>query len=158
MVTKRLVFTVLLAMAVAVGCTTLYPPAPPGQGVCDQNPEAVLCKAFVYLKITPEQANDMLLDASLISIWQKWMQAADLRKAIDKVELFFNDNPTLSLNTLIKYVVQQSNVDPALALLMSRRLANFQNIPQLSDLVLDPVSRGMITKHFANQREQLSWF
>lgn len=156
MVTKRFILTVVLAMI--IGCTTLYPPVPPGQGICDKNPEAVLCKAFAYLKITPEQANDMLLDASLISIWQKWMKKDDLIKAVDKVELFFNDNPTLSLNTLIKYVVQQSNIDPALALLLSRRLANFQNIPQISDMVLDPVSRGMITKHLANQKEQLSWF
>lgn len=154
---KKFTF-IMIIVGLIVGCATLYPPAPTGQGVCDKNPEAVLCKAFVYLKTTPEQANDMLLDASLVSIWQKWMKADGLRKAVGKVELFFNENPTLSLNTLIKYVVHQSNVDPALALLLSRRLANFQNIPHISDLVLDPVSRGMITQHLANQREQLSWF
>lgn len=153
---KKLLIMLLCLFPIA--CATIYPPAPPGMGVCDKNPDAVLCKAFAYIQISPEQANDMLLDASLVSVWQKWMKADELEKSINKVEKWFNENPEVSLETVIKYVVKESEVDPALALLLSRRLEKLVAIPEISFLVLDPVSRQMILDHFANQREQLSWF
>lgn len=154
---KKYLMLLIAIMIVSYGCA-LYPPPPPGEGVCDKAPQAVLCKAFVYTQMTPEQANDLLLDASAISVWRKWMDKDKLTAALDKVEKFFNDNPQISLDTLIKYAVKESNVDPALASLLSRRLSRLQNIPQISQMVLDPASRTMITDHFKNQREQLTWF
>jgi hypothetical protein len=154
---KYLFIAVIILIVGTIGCA-LYPPPPAGEGVCDKAPKAVLCQAFAYTQITPEQANDFLLDASAISVWRKWMDKEKLLAALDKVEKFFNDNPSISLDTLIKYAVKESNVDPAMASLLSRRLARLQNIPQISQMVLDPDSRQMIVGHFENQREQLTWF
>lgn len=151
-----IVMMTLIAFSVS-GCA-LYPPAPPGEGVCDKAPKAVLCQALAYTQTTPEQANDILLDASAISVWRKWMDKEKLLKSVGKVEKFFDDNPQISLDTLIKYAVKESNVDPALASILSRRLAGLQNIPQISKMALDTDSRQMITEHFKSQREQLTWF
>lgn len=153
---KKLV--VLLCVALLAGCATfdvIYPP--PTTSICVANPDAILCRALAYLKLTPEQANDMLLDASLVPIISKVVKAEELKQAVWKVKRFVIENE-ISLNGVIKYVVKESEIDPALALLLSRRLVKFQNIPELGDLVFDPVSREMLIEHLINQEEQLSWF
>lgn len=152
-------YIALIMCLVFAGCATLYPPELPEQNPCTVavEPVPVLCKVFAYLQITPAQANDMLLDASLVGIWSKVTKAPEIQAAIDKVEMFLNNNE-VGLNGLIKYVVKEAEIDPALALLLSRRLSRFQNIPELGDLVLDTTSRAMVFDHLQNQKEQLSWF
>ena len=154
---KKLVAVVLTAFIMSVSCVNLYPPAPAGQGVCDVSPQVVLCKIFSKVGITAEQADDMLLDATLVPVAAKLMKAEEIRNAIDKVSSWVDKNE-LTMNGLIKYVVKEADIDPALAMLLSRRLVKLKDVPELGDLILDPVSVEMIKAHLAKQKEQFSWF
>jgi hypothetical protein len=149
-----IVFVCILAL---VGCTTLYPVAPAGQGACEKTPDAVLCKIFAKVGMTAEQTDSMLLDATLVPVAAKVMDAKELRSAIDKVSTWV-DTHEITMNTLIKYLVTEAELDPALAMLLSRRLVNLTNVPDLGSLYFDPVSVEMVKAHLRHQKEQFSWF
>lgn len=152
-----LVFACIFAL---VGCETMpsiYPPAPSGQGVCEKTPDAVLCRIFAKVGMTAEQTDSMLLDATLVPVAAKLMEAKDLRGAIDKVYAWV-DTHEITMNTLIKYLVTEAGIDPALAMLLSRRLVVLQNVPDLGGLYFDQASVAMVKAHLAHQKEQFSWF
>lgn len=99
----------------------------------------------------------MLLDATLVPVAARLMKADELRAAIDKASAWV-DTHEFTMNTLIKYLVKEAEIDPALALLLSRRLVNLQNIPDLGDQYFDPDSVAMVKAHLRHQKEQFSWF
>ena len=148
----------LLAIAVLIsGCATLYPP--PIAPLCGR-PEAagsVLCAIGAKIGTTPEQMDTMLLDASLIGIGTKVTTGAELKSAVAKVQKYVADTPTLSVNLVITYLVKEAKIDPALALLLSRRLV-FLQVPGLEVQTLTPFDVGLIKGHLANQMEQLNFF
>lgn len=151
------IIALLAIVALMTGCATMYPPPP--APVCAQ-PDAtgsVLCAIGLKINTTPEQMDTMLLDASLIGIGTKVTTGAELEKAIGKVQKYVNDTPTLSVNLIVKYLVKEAQIDPALALLLSRRLV-FLQVPQLDLKTLTPFDVQLVKKHLVNQMEQLSIF
>ena len=149
---------ILLAVAALLtGCATMYPT--PTAPLCGK-PEAVgsvICAIGAKIGTTPEQMDTMLLDASLIGIGTKVTTGAELEKAIGKVQKYVNDTPTLSINLVIGYLVKEAKIDPALALLLSRRLV-FLQVPTLDVKTLTPFDVSLIKGHLENQMEQLSIF
>ena len=150
-------FIMMAVAALLTGCATMYPT--PTAPLCGK-PEAagsVICAIGAKIGTTPEQMDTMLLDASLIGIGTKVTTGAELEKAIAKVQKYVNDTPTLSINLVIGYLVKEAKIDPALALLLSRRLV-FLQVPVLDVKTLTPFDIALIKGHLENQMEQLSIF
>lgn len=151
-------FIALLAMAALIaGCATMYPT--PTAPLCDK-PEAagsVLCAIGAKIGTAPEQMDTLLLDASLIGIATKVTTGDELRNAIGKVQKYVTDTPTLSINLIIGYLVKEAKIDPALALLLSRRLV-FLQVPVLDIQTLTPFDVALVKVHLEHQMEQLDIF
>ena len=153
---KRIIALLAIAGMMA-GCATMYPT--PTAPLCGK-PEAtgsVLCAIGAKIGTTPEQMDIMLLDASLIGIGTKVTTGTELRAAIGKVQKYVTDTPTLSINLIIGYLVKEAKIDPALALLLSRRLV-FLQVPTLDIKTLTPFDIALIKGHLENQMEQLDFF
>ena len=123
-------------------------------------PEAansVICAIGAKIGTTPEQMDSLLLDASLIGITTKVTTGAELEKAVAKVQKYVADTPTLNINLIIGYLVKEAKIDPALALLLSRRLV-FLQVPVLDVKTLTPFDIALVKAHLENQMEQLSIF
>jgi hypothetical protein len=153
---KRAIALLAIATLVA-GCATMYPtpPAP----LCGK-PEAagsVLCAIGAKIGTTPEQMDTMLLDASLVGIGAKITTGGEMKAAVAKVQKYVDGTPTLSINLVIGYLVKEAKIDPALALLLSRRLV-FLQVPTLDVQTLTPFDVQLIKGHLAHQMEQLSIF
>lgn len=154
--------SIILIVAMLAGCqwgNIIYPA--PVTSVCTQ-PEAqgsVICQIATYLKTTPEQLNDALLDASLVGIWTKLISATDLRAAVSKVRQYTAMTDNLTMDMLIRYITKESETDPALALLLSRRLKTL-NVTQgaLNLKIFKPFDKGLVVKALDSQTEQLTWF
>jgi hypothetical protein len=150
------VFAVFLVMVMS-GCATVYPP--PAAPVCAA-PEAagsVLCATAARIGISPEQIDAMFLDAALVGIGTKMIQAADLRRAIDKAKVWVAERDILSIDGLVRYLVTESAVDPALALLLSRRLGLI-NLPDLGVRPVTAYDKSLILAGLDHQLEQLKYF
>ena len=151
-------FLALLAIAaLLIGCATLYPT--PTAPLCGK-PEAagsVICAIGAKIGTTPEQMDTMLLDASLIGITTKVTTGTELKAAVAKVQKYVDQTPTLSVNIIIGYLVREAQLDPALALLLSRRLV-FLQVPVLDVKALTPFDVGLVKAHLAHQMNQLSIF
>jgi hypothetical protein len=153
---KRLI-ALLAIILIMTGCATLYPTPPAPLCAKPEAAGSVFCAIGVKIGITPEQMNDMLLDASLIGIGTKVTTGAELKLAVGKVQKYVTSTPTLSVNLIIGYLVKEAKIDPALALLLSRRLV-FLQVPGLEMQALTPFDKGLVEKHLANQLEQLNFF
>ena len=152
---KSLIVALMLAMV--AGCASLYPA--PTAPVCGM-PEAagsVICAIGAKIGQTPEQMNDMLLDASLIGIGTKVTTGQQMKDAVAKVQKWVTDRQILTVKGIILYLVEEAKIDPALALLLSRRLV-FLQVPGLETQALTAFDRSLVDKHLANQMEQLSFF
>ena len=150
-------FIALLAMVALIGCATIYPE--PIEPLCAK-PEAagsVICAIGAKIGTAPEQMDTMLLDASLVGIATKVTTGAELRSAIGKVQKYVNDTPTLSVNLIIGYLVKEAKIDPALALLLSRRLV-FLQVPVLDIKTLTPFDIQLVKSHLEHQMSQLDIF
>jgi hypothetical protein len=119
--------------------------------------EAAASAPGAKIGTTPEQMDTMLLDASLIGITTKVTTGDELKAAVGKVQKYVTDTPALSINLIIGYLVKEAKIDPALALLLSRRLV-FLQVPVLDVKTLTPFDVGLIKGHLANQLEQLDFF
>ena len=153
---KRL-FALLIVAVLVAGCATMYPT--PTDPLCGK-PEAagsVLCAIGARINTTPEQMDTMLLDASLVGIGTKVTTGAEMKAAVAKVQKYVNDTPVLSVNLVIGYLVKEAKIDPALALLLSRRLV-FLQVPVLDAKTLTPFDVSLIKGHLAHQLEQLNFF
>ena len=153
---KRFI-TLLAVAALLTGCATMYPT--PTVPLCGK-PEAVgsvICAIGAKIGTTPEQMDTMLLDASLIGITTKVTTGAELEAAVAKVQKYVDQTPTLSINLVIGYLVKEAKIDPALALLLSRRLV-FLQVPTFDVKTLTPFDIALIKGHLENQMEQLSIF
>ena len=153
---KKLI-AILLVVGLLAGCAGMYPA--PEAPVCG-TPEAtssVICAIGAKIGQTPEQMNDMLLDASLIGIGTKVTTGPQLKDAVIKVQKWVTDKQILTVKGIVAYLVSEAKIDPALALLLSRRLV-FLQVPGLETQTLTPFDRGLVDKHLANQLEQLNFF
>ena len=148
----------VMAMAVfGVGCGKMYPP--PATPVCAAPGASgsVICATAARLNTTPEQIDTMFLDAALVGIGTKVIQAPALRAAVTKSIGWVDKNPALTIDALVKYLVKESDVDPALALLLSRRLGVI-NLPDLGVRPVTAYDVTLIRAGLNHQLEQLSWF
>lgn len=151
---KTLIVTVCILLL--AGCASIY--QPPAAPVC-ASPLAqgsVICAIAARLGTTPEQIDAMFLDASLVGIGTKVIKAEDLRKAVLETKLWV-DQHEFTVDALIKYLVKQAEVDPSLALLLSRRLGMI-NLPDLGQVQVTAYDKGLVLAGLNHQLEQLSWF
>lgn len=156
---KHIKFVGLLVMGALFfsGCASVYPP--PGNPVCAA-PEAVgsvICATAARVGMTPEQIDAAFLDAALVGIGTKVVKADDLRKAVDKTRVWVVERDILTIDGLVKYLVKEAEIDPALALLLSRRLGLI-NLPDLGIKPVTAYDKGLIVAGLDHQLEQLSWF
>jgi hypothetical protein len=122
----------IVVMLTISGCATLY--APPSDPLCGR-PEyagSVICAIGAKVNMSPEQMDGMLLDATLLPVAVKQVQAADMKKAIAKVRKWVVEKDVLTMEGISAYLYEQAAIDPALGLLISRRLPMFANVPDLS--------------------------
>ena len=153
---KRMaVFGILLLMI--AGCSKIY--TPPATPVCAA-PEAkgsILCAVAQKLNTSPEQLDSAFLDAALVGIGTKLISAAELKAAVGKAQAWVAKQSTFSIDLLTKYLVKESTVDPALALLLSRRLGVL-NVPDLGVKPLTPYDVALVQAGLQHQMDQLGWF
>jgi hypothetical protein len=151
---STLLLCALLMMLTA--CSAYQKPAEP---ICSKQEygDSVICAIGAKIGTTPEQMDTMLLDASLVGIATKVTTGTELKAAVAKVQKYVNDTPVLSINLVIGYLVKEAQVDPALALLLSRRLV-FLQVPTLDIKTLTPIDVSLIKRHLENQMEQLNFF
>lgn len=154
---KADLFLVLLIIATTFGCSTIYPP--PVDPVCASPAAAgsIICATATRLGLTPEQIDAAFLDAALVGIGTKVIKAEDLRRAVDKARVWVQDKDILSIDGLTKYLISEARVDPALALLLSRRLGLI-NLPDLGVRPVTPYDKGLILAGLQHQLDQLLFF
>lgn len=152
-----LVVVAVLAVFGLTGCASVYQPPPVPVCASLDATGSVICAIAEKIGSSPEQMNDMLLDASLIGIGTKITTGAELEAAVGKVQAYVTEKKILTVSGIIKYLVEEAKIDPALALLLSRRLV-FLQVPGLDQKTLTPFDIKLIEKHLANQVEQLSFF
>src|SRR5574343_1182182 len=112
--------TLLLFGLLLSGCSFLnqvYPP--PAVSVCSKAEAAgsIICATAAKLNMTPEQIDAAFLDAALVGIGTKIVQAKDLRAAVTKAQKWVQERNILTIDGLTKYLIQEAQIDPALALL-----------------------------------------
>ena len=152
----RRLTVMFIACVLLAGCASIYPV--PTDPVCAK-PEAagsVICATAQRLSMTPEQIDSAFLDAALVGIGTKVIKAEDLRAAVTKTKTWVEANE-FTIDQLVKYLVKQADVDPALALLLSRRLGMI-NLPDLGVVALTPYDKSLVLAGLNHQLEQLSWF
>lgn len=147
---------VSICLLLLAGCASVY--QPPAAPVCAAPAAAgsVICAIAARLNTTPEQLDAMFLDASLVGIGTKIIKAEDLRTAVLSTKRWVEKNE-FTVDALVKHLVKQAEVDPALALLLSRRLGMI-NLPDLGQVQVTPYDRGLVLDGLNHQLEQLSWF
>ena len=149
-----------LLLLIVTGCANvgqIYPP--PAVPVCSK-PEAadsIICAIATRQGLTPEQIDTMFLDAALAGIGGKLFSAKDFRAALQKAREWVVDRDILSVQGLTAYLVKQSEIDPALAVLLSRRLGLI-NVPILSLAPLTAYDKSLVLAGIDHQLEQLAWF
>lgn len=138
-----------------VGQVYTAPPVP----VCSQAEasDSVICATATKLNLTTEQIDAMFLDASLVGISTKVFSAADLRKVLQDARKWVTEREILNIEGLTRYLVMRAEVDPAMALLLSRRLGMI-SLPILNMTPLTPYDINMVLAGIDHQLEQLSWF
>ena len=147
----------LLMVLILIGCNSAYPP--PVDPVCSR-PEAagsVICATAQRLNLTPEQLDAVFLDAALIGIGTKVIQASELQAAVTKTQAWVKDKDILTIKGLTAYLITEATVDPALALLLSRRLGLI-NLPDLGIKTLTAYDRELVLYGLQHQLDQLTWF
>jgi hypothetical protein len=148
---------IVTTLVVFFGCASIYPP--PVDPVCAK-PEAagsVICATAQKLGLTPEQLDAAFLDAALVGIGAKVIKADELRKAVNKAIVWVKDKDILTIQGLTAYLVTESTVDPALALLLSRRLGLI-NLPDLGVQPLTAYDRELVLAGLDHQLKQLAFF
>lgn len=158
---KLFVTAMLLALFLTIsGCAyfnQIYPP--PAAPVCSK-PEAagsIICATANRLNMTPEQIDAAFLDAALVGIGTKIIQAQDLRAAVLKAQKWVRDRDILTIDGLTKYLIGESQIDPALALLLSRRLGLI-NLPDLGIKPVTAYDKQLILAGIQHQLDQLAFF
>jgi len=152
-----LLFAMLLTILALFGCATIYPP--PQDPVCAK-PEAagsVICATAQRLGMTPEQIDAAFLDAALVGIGTKLIRADELRRAVGKTRTWVADRDILTIDGLTKYLVTEATIDPALALLLSRRLGLI-NLPDLGVKALTKYDKALVLAGIDHQLAQLTYF
>lgn len=153
-------FLVCLIITALCGCAWLqniYPK--PADPICakPEYAESVICAIAKYLQIDAEQMDDMLLDATLIPVALKQAKAEQMKKAIAKVRKYVVEKDVLTMAGIRAYLVAQAEIDPALALMLSRRLPMFTEIPVLSVKIFLPVDRDLVIAHLDHQEAQFKF-
>jgi hypothetical protein len=163
---KLRLFLTLLLITLLVGCATqpnapstnplvyLYPTNEKSVCVSPDYTGSVICKVMTYLKETPEQFNDQLLDASIIGLMTKLFSKQDLTNAISVTRQFVAATEGLTLTKLLGFLETKSEKDEYLKMLLSRKLGRLK-IPQFMDLVFTPQDKAMIIYALDSQEAQL---
>ena len=156
---KRLTLMMIACLLVVMfaGCASVYPP--PVDPVCSRHEAvgSVICATAQRLSMTPEQLDALFLDAALVGIGTKVIKAEELRQAVTKTMTWVKDKDILSISGLTKYLITEATVDPALALLLSRRLGLI-NLPDLGIKMLTAYDRELVIYGLQHQLDQLVWF
>ena len=155
LITTIMIIVVSISAQFFIGCATIY--APPANPICAQ-PEfsgSVICAIGDKVGMSPEQMDDMLLDATLIPVAVKQVQAADMKKAVAKVRKWVVEKDILTMEGISAYLYQQAAVDPALGLLISRRLPMFSNVPELSVKPFLACDKKLVIMQLDHQDAQL---
>jgi hypothetical protein len=151
--------TVLVMVLFLGGATCQQVNPPPAVPECS-TPEAlnsVICAIATRQGYTPEQIDSMFLDAALAGIGTKIISAKELRAALQNTRQWVGERDILNVQGLTSYLVKQAEVDPALAMLLSRRLGLI-NVPILSLAPLTPYDKALILAGIDHQLAQLAWF
>ena len=156
---KKIAALIALA-ALLSGCAYLnqiYPKPP--DPVCSkpEYAESVICAIAKYLQIEAEQMDDMLLDATLLPVALKQAKAEQMKKAIAKVRKYVVEKDVLTMAGIKAFLVAQAEIDPALALMLSRRLPMFTEIPVLSVKIFLPVDKALVIAHLDHQEAQFKF-
>jgi hypothetical protein len=122
-----------------------------------ESADSVICAIATKQGMTPEQIDTMFLDAALAGIGTKLFSAKDLRTALQKARNFVVDRDILSIQGLTAHLVKQAEIDPALAMLLSRRLGLI-NVPILSLAPLTAYDKQLVLAGIDHQLEQLRYF
>lgn len=148
-----IIVLLLFGLSGCVWFNQIYPA--PAEPYCQQaeNSEVVLCRIFKLAQIEAEQANDLFLDASLLSIWTKIAKASQLRTAVETVKRAVVEKRIVTWDGLMAYATG----DPALSLFLSRKTKALQNSP-LGFVQFDDKSIKMLEYHFDEQLKQLAFF
>ena len=147
----------VIIFSLLFGCSKIY--APPATPVC-ASPEAkgsVLCAVAQRLNTSPEQLDSAFLDAALVGIGTKLVSAAELKAAVGKAQKWVGERNILTIDGLTQYLVKEATVDPALALLLSRRLGVI-NLPDLGTKALTTYDVTLVKAGLQHQLDQLAWF
>jgi hypothetical protein len=147
----------IITACMVFGCASVY--APPAAPVCAR-PEAidsVLCATATRLGYTVEQIDSMFLDASLVGIGGKMFKAADLRRALQDARQWVVERDVVNIQGLTNYLVKRAEMDPALAMLLSRRLGLI-NLPILGLAPLTAFDKQLVLAGIDHQLEQLRFF
>lgn len=145
---------ILLVALMLTGCATVYPPAPTPICSAPEYQGCLVCELLQKANLTAEQADTMLLDATLVGVGFKLINGPDARAAIEKLKLYINSDPTVTMAKIFDRI----QVDPILMILASRHLKQMQAFPQLNLIALDQPSRKLIGIHLDHQLQQLSIF
>ena len=148
---------IALVLLFALGCSKIY--TPPATPICAA-PEAagsVLCAVAQRLNTSPEQLDSAFLDAALVGIGTKVISAAELKAAVGKAQAWVDKQPAFTIDALTKYLIGESTVDPALAILLSRRLGVI-NLPDLGVRPLTAYDVTLVKAGLQHQLDQLAWF
>ena len=149
---------VFICMLLLIGCDTVY--KPPVTPIClkAEYSQSVICEIGNYLKIQPEQMNDIIIDAALLGIGTKIVDGPALKKSTAKIRVWVVERDILTMDGVVKYVMSEADINPAFALLLKRRLPDFAGVPGLSIKPLQPIDKSMIIWELDQLDSYLSWF
>lgn len=151
----------LIALAALLsGCAYLnqiYPA--PNDPVCalPEYAESVICACGRYLHLEAEQMSDMFLDATLVPVAIKQVKAEQMKKAIANVREYVEKKDILTMEGITAYLAEQSKTDPALAMMLSRRIPQLATIPGLSVQPFQRIDKAMVLVHLDYQEQQFKF-
>lgn len=149
---------ICLLVVVFIGCDTVY--KPPVAPICLQTEYAnsVICAIGNYLKIPPETAGEVIIDATLFGIGTKIVDGPALKKSSAKIRKWIVEKDILTMEGVVKYVMSEADLNPAFALLLKRRLPDFGSVPGLSIKPLQPIDKSMLIWELDQLDSYLAWF
>jgi hypothetical protein len=150
----------LLAFIIMSGCAWLQQAYPkPADPVCarPEYAESVICACGRYLGLEAEQMSDMFLDATLVPVAIRQVKAEQMQKAVSKVRRYVEEKDVLTMEGITTFLAEQSRTDPALAMMLSRRLPKLATIPGLSVQPFQKIDKAMVLVHLDYQEQQFSY-
>ena len=153
-----LVFAVLVIGCVGGNTTNpinyLYPINEKSICTTPEYQTSIICKTMASIGQTPEQFNDMLLDASVIGLMTKMWDKEQLKAAFSVLRQFTASEATMTFEKLIGFMEKRADVDPYMKMLLSRKLGQLK-VPQFYALPFSPQDKSMVIYALDSQEAQL---